>query len=158
MAAGCCINRAENSSWWLQGGSGWAISRHATEEFLKFGADWAMNATLQEDVYFSEALVRLGLDSEQVNSPYFSGHFLWPSEFEKWDWENERIYRLCPEKIERQDVCNHKLVPYRSVVFHHSARLYMGHKDWDEWLAKVPDDAMIWYDNRTFRICRRRFG
>jgi hypothetical protein len=156
MVVGNCVHKSEGPTWWLQGGAGWAMSRRAIKEFLGFGDEWALNASLQEDAHFSKALIRLGLNSTQVDSPYFSGHFLWPEEYQVWDWKNSEIYKLCPEEIAPQTFCSHRLVPYSDIVFHHSARFYMGHKNWTDWLADVPDDAMIWYDNRTLRICRRR--
>jgi len=75
LLEGHCIDRNAEYNF-IQGGSGFIMSRKAAEKFMTFGPKWVSETSLPDDVHFSSAVQRLGLSIKQCTSGHFIGHGL----------------------------------------------------------------------------------
>jgi hypothetical protein len=156
MAFGNCLDypfwRAKQG-WFLQGGSGWVLSRIAAGRFLEFGEKWVLGMDIWEDFYFAEALTRLGLTAQDCDCPFFLGRFMRERKWRLWNWSDPRVVSKCPD-IVTPSICGSRLFPYRDVVFHHAVEFPMTQRSWNEWMAAVPHDAMCYCRREELIICR----
>jgi hypothetical protein len=146
------------TGWYLQGGSGYGFSRHATEEFLRFGEEWVLNTYQGDDIYLSYAIIRMGLNGTHLACPFFAGHFIKPQMWDQWKdrWVRVLGRRPCPEFISKASECGPMFGQYRYVVFHHSLGDFMTQENWDRWMSNVPEDAMFWFWRKQINICKNR--
>jgi hypothetical protein len=143
--------------WYLQGGTGYLFSRYAAKLFVESADDWIMTLLEGEDYQIVRALVKMGLKPEVCNSGFFSGHFMRQARWMRWNWASRRSFGQCPRENELPfGVCRHQIVPYRDVLFHHSLGQFMSQRNWADWLASVPENAMIYYRGIGLRICQNR--
>jgi hypothetical protein len=139
--------------WYLQGGSGWGFSRHAARRFLDIGEKWVLGLNIWEDFYFAEALNTLGLTAKECNCPFFAGLLMSKKKYQRWNWKDPEMVQNCPAVIE-DNTCGVEPFPYRDVLFHHTTGFDMGQQGWAEWLAAVPDYAMVYSVLEQLVICR----
>ena len=137
----------------LQGGSGFIISRKAAEEILKMKHWILYDSFLVDDMRFSEVWKRLGLRMRNISSGFFLGH-----QFDDFNDEiidhNFKIIPNCP-LINPQRSCGYN--------FHHLKDLTIFHTIWNhtqlDLLSKtifgnIPNN-LYWYQNGVFpSICK----
>ena len=146
MMFGNCLDLGEK--WFLQGGSGYVFSRKAVEMFLEFEDDWIINAYGSEDVHLARIGIRLNITSAMADSTFFTGHF--SSRDYSGIWNR---CRECPERVEPEPYCNHSLIPLRNVAFFHDKAQRFTPEKWQSWLKNVPENAMMYYEQCSMRIC-----
>jgi hypothetical protein len=161
IVVGNCVERQGRKRWYLQGGSGYALSHYAASKFLELGEKWVIDIGSAEDFYFAQTLAReMGMSGPQCTSPFFNGHFRPENEWRAWNWSDPKILPACPKFTKPSPVCGSYIVPYHNVVFHHSMRYFMNHFEWDKWMKSAPRDAMLYTGDSSndASFCRARPG
>jgi hypothetical protein len=146
----CVMN--PSIGFYLQGGSGYALSRFAAQRLVDVYEEWLINVDTLEDFYITSFIKSLGIQSQDCDCPYFSGHFLNHFQWRHWQWRRKSI-RKCPETIRKERFCAHRLVPVKKLVFIHSLKHFMSHEYWAKWMENVPDDVMIHYVDSGISFC-----
>ena len=141
----------------LQGGSGFIISRKAAEKILNMKYWILYESFLVDDMRFSEVWKRLGVRIREASSGFFIGH-----QFHNlMDELIERNYRLIPQcpLFNPQQSCGSK--------FHHLRDLTIFHTIWNHtqlelaakslFSHKIPSN-LYWYQNVMFPVvCKMPF-
>jgi hypothetical protein len=158
MVFGNCMD-TKTVQFYLQGGSGYMFSRRAAELMVAQKNDWIVNVREWEDFHLTNFLTSLNLTSQDVDSPYFTGHFIRWAWWDRFKWNNTEIdFPDCPDEIPEQRECSHRLFPYHKVVFVHALKAYMTEPRWQKWFAEAPRDAWLYYGGTGFNICRGKFA
>jgi hypothetical protein len=107
---GNCIGKDRES--FLQGGSGWVLSRRAAERVEALRWAWVPRIDHADDVRFTRVLDRLNVSLANATSPFFLGHDLY--------FNGETIAGDCPGLATiKNPPCAPFLVPLQDVVFFH---------------------------------------
>jgi hypothetical protein len=152
VVGNCVIS---SGKWWLQGGA-FGLSRHAVCRFLEMGITWFSDPALVEDLQFTKALEKMEFTSGQVDSPFFTGHLGSMNVLHNGTWNTSGKWEECPAVLPRERECSHRFVRYRHVVFHHIAHIEVSQRQWNEWIHQIPDNAVMFYREQNFVICRAR--
>jgi hypothetical protein len=146
----CLLTR--QVGFYLQGGSGYAFSRFAAERLVEVYEEWLLGIDMWEDFYITKFIKSLGIRSQACDCPYFSGHFIRWALWLRWKWTS-RFVPQCPQKLQTEKYCAHRIVPVRKLVFIHSLLTFMTHERWVEGMKKVPENAMIYYNESAPIFC-----
>jgi hypothetical protein len=100
----------------LQGGTGWLISRAAVRNFLQIAPAWFEATNSAEDAYFTVAMERIALSVRNSTSPYFLGQYCHPDDLELMEKFNFSKLVKCPSP--GRIVCR-DCKSFRKIVFFH---------------------------------------
>jgi hypothetical protein len=108
----------------LQGGTGWLMSRKAVGDFLKIAPVWFQETSTSEDVHFTAAMRQINLSVKEATSPYFLGQYLYKDDYDLMEGFNFSKLYECP-KVNRIlcTACKPFVAPFRKIVFFHHLSL-----------------------------------
>jgi hypothetical protein len=150
MLGNCLLHK--DVDFYLQGGSGYCFSRNAAERIVAVADEWIPKIDLWEDFYITKFIKSVGVRSETCDSPYFSGHFIRWALWGRWNWTSAFVDN-CPQSLPKEKFCDHQLVPVKKLVFIHSLKYWMTQERWANWMAAVPNNAMIYYVESAPTFC-----
>lgn len=147
IVLGDCIYQKRKDYLFLQGGSGYLLSRKAAEKFLEFGKYWVSTSETADDVEFSRFIDHIGLPFRKTASPYMFGHPI--SDF------NISRLKKCPPNSAWNKECDVGLFPLSEVLIIHNSNIEEGYKSIMA-LKKYQEisDRLSWYrENYYVIIC-----
>jgi hypothetical protein len=158
VVLGNCIDRDEEHGGrvyrgFLQGGSGWVLSRRAAELVERMGWTWVPEIDWADDVIFTRVLERLNLSVFNGTSEFFLGHDA--KDWDRFQIENPGGLPVCPRAEERNAVrCRKFTSPLRDLVFWHRQWDQMGPRmDDAEAMFRAPPNVHFWMDASDTRLC-----
>ena len=100
---------------WLQGGVGFAMTRAAARECLKYKEKWMKYIHIADDLDFTEMLKYIGFPIEETETPFFIGHGLPILR------NNALQLKICPQNIinSKSKLCGTGLHPISKVIAYH---------------------------------------
>ena len=152
---GNCIGRNRVYTF-IQGGSGFIMSYKSAEVFSAFSKKWVSETTLPDDVHFSLAIQRMGLDIKKCTSNKFIGHQL--QNYYNDILIKKEYYKLedCTE-MRNDPYCGSFLSPLNDLIFLHQSP----NPESTSILAKAIFDGIpnniLWYQEAdTVKICKKK--
>jgi hypothetical protein len=154
---GNCIDSRKFS--YLQGGTGYLISRHLAERMHILEGDYFQNLKQPEDVYFSDRVFKaFNLSLTESTSPFFLGHDVYDGHLNALLRGQGEALPLCPNlSAVWTKTCQKFIVPLQDTVFWHREgyvsdlndsidyfRLFMGQ----------PRHVMWWINRARPYLCR----
>jgi len=109
---------------YLQGGSGYIMSRRTSERFIKpeIGLKWIKNLNDADDIYVSQAIFMLGMSVKRGTSGRFIGHNLTREHFQILKSRRFQDLPICPHETHSR-YCNPGMWPLKDVAFFHQGKL-----------------------------------
>jgi hypothetical protein len=141
---GNCMKNWEGE--FLQGGSGYLLSRVTARRLLGFGRAWVATVWRSEDVAFEKLMNQIGLKASEGTSEFFLGQYLMLNQRKKMDRMNFAALPKC--KGQRGEGCRPFLAPFnRVVVLHRLSRLKYTTQPIPSY--QFPDNVM-WFQFKEF--------
>lgn len=146
---GNCVSFSPGTGF-LQGGSGWLLSRRAAELIAPLRDEFARQIDAADDVCFNWILDRIGISLQSATSGAFIGHDIHAA--------FGGGLPACEEEEEGNDACATFTAPLRGVVFWHeqlteNVRLAATIERARQAFASPPN-VHFWMDGQFVRLCR----
>ena len=154
MVEGNCVGL------FLQGGSGWTMSRKAAEKYLEFYTDSKVSQEclhLPDDCSITNYLKYVNVSLIQSTSHFFHGHGDYYIDFEQFDKNLEagtlnKFLQQCPNEVaikKISDKCDPFLEPIQNIVFLHFIGTSFYKKGPLNFSAHTKKVQIIWKINST---------
>jgi hypothetical protein len=118
VVLGNCMSTSGQT--FLQGGTGWLMSRKAVGNFLQISEKWFESTSTAEDVHFALAVKEMNVSIQEAASPYFLGQYLHIKDFDIMEFFNFERLRKCPNPVQILcRACKPFVAPFRKIVFFH---------------------------------------
>jgi hypothetical protein len=100
----------------LQGGSGWVISRRAAELIEPLGREWVPSVHTADDIMFNKLLQKLNISLFNATSEFFLGH-----DIRNWPGVTKTQLLVSCEKVMNLSsrICRRFTAPLQDIVFWH---------------------------------------
>jgi hypothetical protein len=122
---GNCIHGGRDRPAFLQGGSGYLLSRSACEQLAPYAQHFALYARGQEDQYFGDFLrTHFGVTGQPMTSYNYLGYAMSEDEGEALLRQDYQMFMKCPEVrklAQPTDICRRDVAPLQRIVFFHQS-------------------------------------
>ena len=148
---GHCFSKPKYS--YLQGGTGFIMSRAACKKFLEYGKEWITEMDNLDDISFQKITKLFNLHDNQTLNPFMYGHNF--QQNMKKGFYNKSHIDKCPTTL-RKHSCGNMLVPLTYITCLHSSSQY------DSYLIMQSiidanfhqNDLYFYYNSIYIMICR----
>ncbi|OHT09653.1 hypothetical protein TRFO_21371 [Tritrichomonas foetus] len=155
VVLGNCMSQGQSMAF-LQGGTGWIMSRVAVRNFLSISEKWFNETKSAEDVHFAVAMKYMGLDIRESSTPYVIGQYCHREDFEMMEKSfNFTSLKPCPKMSTIMcKKCKPVLGQFRKIVFFHQLSLLrITYEPFP--MSKYPEN-LYWYMCGEFpHFCRK---
>ena len=139
---GHCVTSRKNKFEYLQGGTGYVLSRKTAQALIDRGIDYINNVIVAEDYAFVDFRKSLGLTANQTASPYIYGHVY--GDFRKatpFNFINGSYHPKIPHcpsltNIPKTKCYGQQLFPYKKLTGFHCSNLTLLYQYVNYWEQK----------------------
>jgi hypothetical protein len=159
VVLGHCIDSKDEGVPFLQGGSGWVISRRAAELMDPLRDEFLRRIDSDDDVCLTWVLFRLGLSLMESTSEFFIGH-----DIKHWHagvlWDGQNPLPACRPVVDLAPVrrCRMFLSPLHDLVFWHEqlAQEFDIEGTWGraQRAVALPRNVLFWMQGSDVQLCR----